>query len=89
MNRVCFPANPFDVLLHRVDERSAELTGWMCLSSFDHGASTNIQAHEELQRACRCVQSAKSRMKGHHDIDGKGICAHPYGVSWSGSISRT
>jgi hypothetical protein len=78
MNCVCLPANPFDVLLHRADERSIELTGWMGLSPFDPGARTIIQAYEEFQQARRCVQSAKSRMKDRHD--GEGVCAHLFEV---------
>jgi hypothetical protein len=66
MNRITLPANPFDVLLDKSQELSTEQAAWMGSS----GARTYAQAHENFQRARRCVQDAKSRMKNRHD--GKG-----------------
>jgi len=78
MNRICLPANPFDVLISNSQARTSEQAGWMGLTPFAHGERTIMQAHEEFHRARRCVHAAKSRMKDRHD--GKGICLHLYEV---------
>ena len=79
MNRVTVPANPFAVLLDNQKRASSEQAGWLGTTTFSHqGARTYTQAHEEYQRARRCVHAAKSRMKERHDK--KGVSNHLYAV---------
>lgn len=52
MNRITLPANPVEVLTRLRSESSTELASWVGMSE---GERTYAQAHEEYQRARRCV----------------------------------
>jgi hypothetical protein len=75
MNRITLPASPFETLLERAQTTSTEMSSSLGLPS-DLGKRTYVQAHEEFQRARRCVHAAKSRMKAMHD--GRGVNSHLY-----------
>jgi hypothetical protein len=77
-NRITLPANPFHVSLHSSQQNSTETTDWLGLSPPQKGERNYVQAHEEYQRARRCVHAAKSRMKAMHD--GKGVADHLYEI---------
>ena len=83
MNRITIPANPWEVLVHNSRDCSTELSGWMGVSPLfadrlpmtaQDAQRTYVQANAEYQRARRCVELAKTRMKAIHD--GKGVTSH-------------
>ena len=74
MNRVTLPTNPFDCLLHR-KSLTTDTPGWMGSSALS-GERTFVKAHEDFQRARRCVELTKQRMKDRYDS--QGICKQDY-----------
>jgi hypothetical protein len=54
------------------------MAGWMGLPSDFQSQRTYVTAMEEYQRARRCVEVSKARMKDRHD--GKGCASHLYAV---------
>ena len=66
MNCITLPAAPFQTLLERAQTTSTEMSSSLGMPS-DLGKRTYAQAHEEFQRATRCVHAAKYRMKVMHD----------------------
>ena len=76
MNRIALPLNPFDVLLDRTHQLETDQASWLGPPS---GAHSYAKAHQEYQRARRCVHDAKARMKHQHD--GKGVHDRVYNVN--------
>ena len=68
LNRVCVPKNPLAAIWASDFNGSSSSVRSMGASKLSNqGKRTAIQAHEQLQWARKCVQTAKDRMKVIHD----------------------
>jgi hypothetical protein len=86
MNRITVPSTPFETLLEHSQTVSTEM-GSFGLPS-DLGKRSYVEAHEEFQRARRCVHASKCRMKAIHDAKGfTTTCTRQ--VTWFGPAPST
>jgi hypothetical protein len=86
MNRITVPSTPFETLLERSQTVSTEVGSFGLPSEL--GKRSYVQAHEEFQRARRCVHASKCRMKAIHDAKGSTTtCTRQ--VTWYGSATST